>query len=155
MLILDVMKPRTLLLCMAVGAVVGGLMIVFHAGPGIRGLPQSSTASSRNKQRKDLLNQLQTALIQYKKEHGNLPVQLGAANSEICTSYGAYCKQVHLVDLSFLTTEGDYVPTMPMDPLGGKGAWASGFFIQKHGNNITLSAPEAEQGKTIETNFTL
>jgi type II secretory pathway pseudopilin PulG len=149
------MKLRYLLLCVAVGAVLGGGMIFLHTGPGIKGRPAASTPGSRNQQRTELLKQLQTALIQYKKEHGNLPVQLAATASQICTSYGAYCKQVHLTDLSFLTTQGDYIPTMPMDPLGGKGNWASGFFIQEIDGNITLTAPEAEDGKTIQLNFSL
>jgi len=130
-------------------------MIFFHTGPGIKARPAASSPGSRNQQRVALLGQLQTALTQYKKEHGNLPVQLSATASQICTSFGAYCKQVHYTDLSFLTTEGDYVPTMPMDPLGGKGNWASGFFIQEIGTTITLTAPEAEDGKTIQTNFSL
>ena len=130
-------------------------MIFLHTGPGIKGRPAASTPGSRNQQRTELLTQLQTALTQYQKEHGNLPVQLSASAAQNCTSYGVYCKQVHLMDLSFLTTQGDYLPTMPMDPLGGKGNWASGFFIQQIGHIVTLTAPEAEDGKSIQVDFSL
>jgi len=146
---------RSFLLCVTAGAVIGGSMIFLHRGPGIKSLPGPSNPSTRNQQRVQLLNQLQAALTHYKKEHGNLPIRLATSATQICTSYGAYCKQVHLADLSFLTTQGNYIPTMPMDPLCGKGNWASGFFIQQTGDSVTITAPEAEQGKSIAVNFPL
>jgi len=150
------MKLPVLLACIAIGAAAGGLMIVTHTGPGITHRPQPASPQSRNDTRTTLLRQLASALTQYQKDHGNLPVTIPPHTTQICSSFGDNCQNVRLIDLSFLTTQGNYVPTIPEDPLGGQGKWGSGFFIQKTSDSsYQLTAPEAELGKTIAVNFTL
>jgi type II secretory pathway pseudopilin PulG len=148
------MRMRYLLLCVVIGATAGAVMVATRHGPGIQHRVSSATPQSRNDQRADLLKQLAQALTQYKQDHGKLPVTLSSAATQICTSSGSFCAQVHLVDLSFLTTGGSYVPTLPEDPLGGQSTRGTGFFIAKLSDGtIQLTAPEAELGKTIKVTF--
>jgi hypothetical protein len=147
------MRARYILLCAAAGAAIGGGMIAAHAGPGINPLPGRSSPEVRNRERTDMLHQLATALTQYRKDHGSLPVSIGSS-TQICTSFGNYCSQVHLADLSFLMTGGNYIPTIPTDPLGGTAARGTGLFIEKFADgSLRLSAPRAELGQTISLSF--
>jgi type II secretory pathway pseudopilin PulG len=138
----------------AIGAALGGAMIVTRTGPGIIPRPQAPTPASRNATRTQSLKLLQTALSQYQHDHGSLPVKLSSAATGICTSFGSYCTQFHLADLSFLYTGGNYIPTMPTDPLGGQATRATGFDIQRLSDgSLKLTAPEAEAGVTIAVTF--
>lgn len=149
------MKMRFLLLCIAIGAAAGGAMIFTHHGPGINARKSPASPQARNATRTNLLQQLAAALTQYQKDHGSLPVTLTSTATQVCAGSGSLCTQYRLADLSFLTTEGNYVPTLPVDPLGGEGVRGSGFFISAQPDgSLKLSAPEAEANQTIEVNFT-
>ena len=153
---LETMKMRYLLLCVAVGSAVGGIMILTHRGPGITVRAASSTPQSRNDVRTQSIHQLASALTQYQKDHGSLPVKLTPSATQICAGDGATCTQYHLTDLSFLTTEGNYIPTLPIDPVGGEGNRGTGFFISEQSDGtITITAPEAEDSKQISVTFSL
>jgi hypothetical protein len=148
------MKIRYLLLCVAIGATIGTTMIITRTGPGLLPRPAHSTAQTRNQQRTQMLKDLAAALTQYRHDHHQVPVQFASSNTQICSGSGIACKQLHLVDISFLITGGDYLPTLPLDPSGGDGHGGAGFFIQRQANgNLKLTAPRAELDKTIELSF--
>lgn len=155
--------PRMLLsglqfaLCVVLGVVLGAGMIVTHTGPGInqRQHAQGATPESRNLIRTENIEQLKTALIQYQKDHGSLPIKLTNTATQICGTFGPNCQQVHMVDLSFLMTGGNYLPAMPLDPLGSQQDHGAGYFIQRQlDGSLTLTAPEAEAGRSIAVHFT-
>jgi hypothetical protein len=144
------MRASVFLMCVAAGACLGAGMIVTHTGPGIRPLPPANTPAYRNSVRTDLVGELATALKAYYKDYGSFPTKLDSEETQICTSFGENCLSKHLVDLSFLTTGGNYIVGVPQDPSGGPGKWGSGFYISKLTNGtIRISAPNAELGKDI------
>lgn len=54
-----------------------------------------------------------------------------------------------LIDLSILTEDEKYLPSMPTDP-SGAGTNGSGYFVSiSSDNRVTVNAPSAENGETI------
>jgi hypothetical protein len=150
------MRIRYFLLCVGIGAAIGTTMILTRTGPGLQPRPAHATAETRNQQRTRMLKDLASALTRYRYDHGQLPVQFAASRTQICSGSGIACQQFHLVDVSFLVTDGDYLPTLPLDPSGGDGHGGSGFFIERQANgNFKLTAPLAELDQTIEVSFAL
>jgi hypothetical protein len=150
------MRPRNLLFCVLAGIGLGVLMIVAHIGPGIPPVQPASTPSYRNVQREQMLSELSSGLQQYYKDRGPLPVTLSNMYSQICDSYGAACQTKNYVDLSFLTTAGNYINNLPQDPLGGDIYAGSGFYIEKLSDGqIRIKAAKAELGVTLQTTFNL
>ncbi len=92
----------------------------------------------------------------YTADHGKLPITLSSTSTEICSSRGANCETIKLVDLSFLVSQGAYVNNIPSDPVGGSGRWTTGFAISAlPDGRIRLTAPRAEAGATISVIKTL
>lgn len=146
--------PRFMLYCL-IGAILGGAMIYFHFGPGIQPLPPANTPAYRNQQRQQNVNELVGALVQYYKGHGDFPYPIPAQSTEVCTSLGANCISKHYVDLSFLTTAGNYIPTLPTDPSNDQPVWGSGLFISLSGHTLSVTDPEAELGAHIQATASL
>jgi hypothetical protein len=145
-----ILSLRATLLCALAGAVLGVLMIVTRTGPGLSALQTPNTAETRNETRRAILTELADALTRYAQESGQLPVTLSPRDTEICSSRGANCETVKLVDLSFLVSHDGYLNNIPSDPSGGYGRWTTGFTISSlPDGRIRLAAPRAENGASI------
>ncbi len=150
------MRLRTFLSYVAIGAVLGVVMLATNTDPWMQSRQPADTPSYRNSERTAYINQIASALEQYHKDHGAFPTTISLQPAQICTSSGADCTSKNLVDLSFLTTAGDYITGIPQDPFGGHGLWGSGFYISSQpGGNLLITAPEAELGKTIQATVNL
>jgi len=144
------MRPRTFWSCVIIGCLVATAMILLHFGPGIHPKAPADTTAYRNSLRISYINQLADGLRAYYKSSGSWPITMPTQPTQICTTSGSDCMQKNLVDLSFLTTAGNYIIGIPHDPNGGRGQWGSGFYIQQLPNgNVLLTAPKAEAGRTI------
>lgn len=130
-----------ILLVVAAIAILAGIVIV-AINPG------KQLGDTRNAQRQSDVNAILSAVSQYALDNnGVLPASILASSTEICLQGAASCTS--LVDLSILTVNSKYVTAIPSDPQKVT-ANGSGYFISKDANNrITVTAPLAEQSKTI------
>lgn len=129
-----------ILLVVAAIAILAGIVIV-AINPG------KQLADTRNAQRQVNVNTILNGVYQYSIDNkGVLPVGITQTPTEICKT-GGNC--LNLIDLSVLTTNETYLTAIPTDPTGVS-ANGTGYKIQQSVNGrITISAPSAEQGKTI------
>ena len=140
------------LLVVAVIAILAGIVII-AINPG------KNLGDSRNSQRSADVNTIINAVYQYSLDNnGILPavggrtgaVAIGLTDVEICNSVTVTC--TGLVDLGVLNLNGKYLVSVPNDPqcpsvCATNGA---GYMIKRDANNrLTLTAPDAEQSKTI------
>lgn len=150
------MSLRAFLTYATIGALLGIALIVTHIVPDPHASHSENTPAYRNSQRLSYVNDLANGIREYHKDHGSLPVVIATAPSQICTSTGTNCQSMKLIDLSFLTTAGDYIMGIPHDPKGGRGLWGSGFYIRTAATgDLIITAPEAELGKTISASVSL
>lgn len=131
------------LLVVAVIAILAGIVII-AINPG------KNVGDARNSQRQADVNTILNGVYQYALDNnGVLPSSITVTPTEVCKT-GGTCAS--LVDLTVLTTAGKYLVSMPMDPQcpSACNANGAGYMISKDSNNrVTVSAPDAEQGKTI------
>lgn len=131
------------LLVVAIIAILAGIVII-AINPG------KQLGDSRNSQRSADVNTILNAVYQYSLDNnGTIPGATTTA-TEICATGASSC--TGLVDLTALTTAEKYLSAVPKDPQCPTGCNANGvgYRIVKTANNrITVSAPGAEQGKTI------
>ncbi|MBI5414925.1 type II secretion system protein [Candidatus Peregrinibacteria bacterium] len=118
-------------------------IVVFIINPG------KQVSESRNSERQEEINDIILAVYKYALEHeGRFPENISSELREICDISGEECR--NLVDLGVLFSEKKYLEKIPVDP--------KGFF--EHGvgykiritddGKITVTAPLAENGETIE-----
>ncbi|HJQ08230.1 MAG TPA: prepilin-type N-terminal cleavage/methylation domain-containing protein [Candidatus Saccharimonadales bacterium] len=136
------------LLVVAVIALLAGIVIIAIN-------PNKNLGDTRNSQRSSDVTTILNAVYQYSLDNngGAPPTGTGAAISatptEICKT-GATC--TGLIDLGVLATNGKYLVSLPLDPQCPTlcDANGNGYEISKDTNNrYTVSAPNAEQDKTI------
>lgn len=129
-----------ILLVVAAIAILAGIVIL-AINPG------KQLGETRNAQRSADVNTIINAVYQYSLDNGgNLPSSITTSQVEICAT--TTC--TGLVDLSVLTTSEEYIVDIPTDPTGASGNGA-GYEIQATSNGrVTVFAPDAEQGETIE-----
>jgi hypothetical protein len=150
------LSGRNLTLYVAAGIAVGFFMIWAHIGPGVNPLPTPNTPQNRNLWRQADINQIGQALVSYYHDNNSIPYTIPTQLTQICTDMGTPCSIKHFVDISYLMTEGDYLPGVPEDPGPTGVKWGSGFDIASLGSNeIKITAPDAEQGKVISATFQL
>lgn len=132
------------LLVVAVIAILAGIVIIAIN-------PNKNLGDSRNSQRSADVNTILNGVYQYALDNnGTLPAGITTTATEVCNTGAAAC--TGLVDLSVLTTNGKYLVSIPKDPqcpsvCATNGA---GYMIAKDANGrLTVSAPDAEQSKTI------
>jgi prepilin-type N-terminal cleavage/methylation domain-containing protein len=135
------------LLVVAVIAILAGIVII-AINPG------KNLGDSRNAQRSADVTTILNAVYQYSLDNnGNVPATITAAAVEICNTTGAGCSSPTAIDLGVLTTNGKYIVSIPKDPQCPSACLANGagYTILKDATTgrITVSAPDAEQGKTI------
>ena len=128
------------LLVVAIIAILAGIVILAIN-------PNKQLGDTRNSQRQADVNTILNAVYQYSIDNqGNVPDTITTTPTDICVS-GATC--TNMVDLSVLTTNGKYLVAIPKDPKTGT-ASDTGYQISQDANSrITVSAPGAEQSKTI------
>ncbi|MFC1656537.1 prepilin-type N-terminal cleavage/methylation domain-containing protein [Patescibacteria group bacterium] len=137
-----------LLLVIAIIAILAAIVIIAIN-------PARQLAQSRNAQRRSDVNTLINGVWQFAVDNdGNMPTTIpgspttcGDATSEICAAGAADC--TGFVDLETDLVE-DYLADIPEDPQD-EDATGTGYFIAESANGrITVCAPDAELGETIQ-----
>jgi prepilin-type N-terminal cleavage/methylation domain-containing protein len=129
------------LLVVAIIAILAGIVILAIN-------PNKQLGDTRNAQRQSDINTILNATYQYGVDNqGNLPTGITTTPTDICATGAASC--TGLVDLTVLTTNGKYVVAIPKDPKTGTTTDAHYQISIDANNRVTVSAPDAEQGKTI------
>lgn len=133
----------TLLEVLLVVALIGILagIVILAINPG------KQVADTNNAQRRVDVNTILNAVYQYAIDNnGVVPTGITAVATDICRT-GAVC--TGLIDLSELTASSTYLVAIPADPTNSS-TTSTGYQIQRTTNNrITVSAPDAENGATI------
>jgi len=130
------------LLVVAIIAILAGIVII-AINPG------KQLGDSRNADRSSAVTTILNAAYQYSLDNNNVPASITLTPTEICMTGGSCAG---LIDLSVLTTAGKYLVSIPKDPQCATvcAANGTGYRISKDANGrLTVSAPSAEQGKTI------
>lgn len=129
------------LLVVAIIAILAGIVIL-AINPG------KQLGDSRNAQRSADVTTILNGVYQYALDNnGVLPSGITTTATDICSTGAASC--TGKVDLAALTTAGKYLVAIPKDPQTGS-ATGAGYSIAKDANNrLIVTAPGAEQGKTI------
>ncbi len=129
------------LLVVAIIAILAGIVILAIN-------PNKQLGDTRNSQRQSDINTILNATYQYGVDNqGNLPTGITTTPTDICSTGAASCSG--LVDLTVLTTNGKYVVAIPKDPKTGTTTDTHYQISIDANNRVTVSAPDAEQGKTI------
>jgi prepilin-type N-terminal cleavage/methylation domain-containing protein len=132
------------LLVVAIISILAGIVII-AINPG------KQLGDSRNTQRQADVSTILNAVYQYSVDNnGVLPAGITATATEACATGGTPC--TGLIDLTALTTAEKYLTSLPKDPQCPTGCTAGGVgyrILKSTNGRITVSAPGAEQGKTI------
>lgn len=132
------------LLVVAIIAILAGIVII-AINPG------KNLGDSRNTQRSADVNTIINGVYQYSLDNsGALPSGITTTATEICATGATAC--TGLVDLSALSNAGKYLVSLPKDPQCTTtcATNGTGYKIAKDANNrLIVTAPAAEQGKTI------
>lgn len=132
------------LLVVAIIAILAGIVII-AINPG------KNLGDARNTQRSGDVNTILNGVYQYSLDNnGTLPSGITTTATEICATGASSC--TGLIDLVSLTTAGKYLVSIPKDPQcpTGCNANGTGYRISKDSNNrLIVTAPNAEQSKTI------
>lgn len=112
--------------------------------------PGKQLADTKNAQRRTDVNTILNGVYQYAIDNnGNLPSTITASSTEICKTDTVCTGEI---DLSVLTDNEEYLVAIPVDPLAPESGDGTGYSISKSANGrVTVSAPLAEQGKTISS----
>ena len=110
--------------------------------------PAQNNSATRNDKRRADLADLGKALSAYQANH-TLPARLiGETPAEICTAASPSCKSAQLLDLGFLVTSNTGLASIPKDPIGGPGAYGSGYTVMRGSDGaFVFAAPRAEGSK--------
>lgn len=132
------------LLVVAILAILAGIVII-AINPG------KNLADTRNSQRQADVTTILNGVYQYALDNnGTVPASITVTPTEICATGSASC--TGLIDLAVVTTNEKYLVSVPKDPQCSTTCAANGvgYMISKTANGrLTVSAPDAEQGKTI------
>ena len=117
--------------------------------------PSKQLADGRNAQRRSDVNTILNAVYQYAIDNnGTIPATItqstcdATATKLVCkAAQGGTCATG--TALTVLTASEKYLPSLPIDPIGGT-TDGTGYYIAKSANGrITVCAPSAENSATI------
>lgn len=109
--------------------------------------PSKQIADTNNAQRRVDVNTILNAVYQYAIDNnGTIPSSITSTATDICVT-GGDCTGI--IDLSVLTTNSEYLVSIPTDPTGSDANSAGYQISTTTGNRIVVSAPDAEEGETI------
>lgn len=135
-----------LLVVAAIGILAGIVILAIN--------PNKQLGDTRNAQRRADVTTILNAVYQYSLDNnGTLPSSIptsatcSTATNEVCADGAASC--TGLVDLSVLTTNEEYLTSMPADPTTGDASGSGYFVMQSSNNRVTVCAPGAENSATI------
>lgn len=137
-----------ILLVVAAIAILAGIVIVAIN-------PNKQLADTRNSQRRSDVTSVLNGIYQYAVDNsGTIPASIPTsatcatpATNEICKTGAASCSG--LVDLSALTTNEEYLVSLPTDPTGAS-TNGTGYFVSRSANGrVTVCAPSAEQSASV------
>lgn len=127
------------LLVVAVIAILAGIVII-AINPG------KQLGDSRNSQRSSDVTTILNAVYQYNIDTENLPASITTTSTAVCAT-GGTC--TGLIDLTVLTTNEKYLTELPRDPQCSNANSTCYNIVKSANGRVTVSAPQAEQGKTI------
>lgn len=131
------------LLVVAIIAILAGIVILAIN-------PNKQLADSRNANRQADVNTILNAAYQYSIDNqGNIPASITTTAAAICPTSATCPTADATVDLSVLSANGKYLVAIPSDPKSGTATTTNYTIVQDANGRITVSAPGAEQGKTI------
>jgi type IV pilus assembly protein PilA len=111
--------------------------------------PARNIAQANNAKRQSNVNSILNAIHQYTIDNsGILPSTVSAAKTEICRTNAVSCSG--LIDLSSVTFEERYILKMPTDPTSASTNGTGCFVVKDAYDRITVSAPFAQLGTTVE-----
>ena len=109
--------------------------------------PSKQLADARNTQRRSDVNTILNAVYQYAIDtNGTIPSAITTTQTEICQT-GGTC--TGLIDLSVLTTDEEYLTSIPADPTGSTTNGAGYEILKTANDRVTVVAPDAEESVTI------
>lgn len=126
-----------LLVVAALGILAGVVILAIN--------PNKQLGDTRNTQRRADVNTILNAVYQYSVDNGQLPETMTTDETEICATEPC----TDLVDLGVLLENEEYLVGIPIDPNGASGSGAGYTIMLTVNNRVTVSAPDAENGKTI------
>jgi type IV pilus assembly protein PilA len=135
------------LLVVAIIAILAGIVILAIN-------PNKQLGDTRNAQRQADVNTILNAVYQYSIDNqGNLPTTITSTVTDVCATSASSCSQTppapDLVNLTVLSTQGKYLVAIPHDPKTGDATDTHYTIVKDANNRVTVSAPDAEQNKTI------
>ncbi len=131
--------------------IVIGIIAILAAVVIVAVNPSRQFGQANNTQRESNVNAILSAIGQYQIENGgNLPSSITTTETEICETGASSC--TGLIDLSVLTNSGTYLNEIPVDPSCPDDCVTNGVgytVLEESNGRVTVSAPDAELGKTI------
>lgn len=110
--------------------------------------PNKQLGDSRNTQRKSDVQTIANSVYQYAIDNGSIPASIpSVVPGEVCKTGASSC--AGYINLSVLTTNGKYLPSLPLDPKVVSTNGTGYFILKTVDNRISVIAPLAENSANI------
>lgn len=137
------------LMILLVGSILAYIILRPHPKEDLTLNLAPATPAERNEFRKKSLDSLAVAIRSSYKLHGQYPFKIPKTETGICSGSSVHCKQVKLLDLSQILSDG-LIAAIPHDPVGGTGQYNSGYSLKKDiDGSIILLAPRTENSTPL------
>jgi len=113
--------------------------------------PNKQLGDTRNAQRRADVTTILNAVYQYSVDKDFLPSGITTTSQEICVGNTATttCTGANLTPINELVWGQRYVTSIPIDPQATTTNGVGYYIVKSSNGRVTVSAPAAEQGKTI------